>query len=77
MEDCNLTLEIVFKLDLINSIVGMCYAANCSIRDALIYSTGGMAISSICAYAHNIDARYMWTRCDWKPPSFKGAIVSF
>lgn len=77
VRDCDVVLELCFKLDLINTMVSICYATKSAIQDVLIYSTGAIATSCLSNYASNIDARFVWTRCDWQPETLPGAYVMF
>ena len=75
--DCLVTLGICWKLDLFNQILNMCYATNCSIEDALVYSTGAISVSTLCSYAYNKGVKFVWTKCDWRPSIFEGGLVWF
>ena len=77
IRDCEVALNICWKLDIFNKVINMCYATNCCIPDALIYSTGAISVSTLCSKAHEIGSKYIWTRCDWHPDTIKGGLVWF
>lgn len=77
MMDCDATLSLCNKLDMINQIVALCYGARAWIRDVALYNTGAMSLSSMCSVAWNHGYRYNWTRCDWIPDVFTGGQVLF
>ena len=37
--DCDMTLAILFNLDLINQMIAICYATKSTMQDVMIYST--------------------------------------
>lgn len=75
--DCEATLAVCKRLDMINQIVALCYGANAWIRDVLLYNTGAMSLSSMCSVAWKHGYKYNWTRCDWVPNTFVGGQVLF
>jgi DNA polymerase elongation subunit (family B) len=75
--DCEVCLAVCWKLDLFNQIINMCFATNCSINDALVYSTGAIAATALAHHASELGCKFMWTRCDWHPTKFKGGLVWF
>ena len=77
MRDCEVTLELCNKLDIINQIMSLSHCANAWIRDVLLYNTGAMSVSSVCSNAWSKGFRYNWTRCDWIPNIFSGGHVLF
>ena len=77
MRDCDATLGVCNKLDIINQVVSLCYVAKAWIRDVMLYNTGAMALSSMCSIAWTKGYRYNWTRCDWIPNVFSGGHVFF
>ena len=77
MRDCDATLGLCEKLDIINQVVSLCYGAKAWIRDVMLYNTGAMSLSSMCSIAWNKGYRYNWTRCDWIPNVFSGGQVLF
>lgn len=77
IRDCEATLELCQKLDIIYQIVSLCYGAKAWIRDVILYNTGAMSLSSMCAMAWSRGYRYNWTRCDWIPSVFSGGQVFF
>jgi len=77
MRDCDATLGLCNKLDIINQVVSLCYGAKAWIRDVMLYNTGAMSLSSMCSIAWSKGYRYNWTRCDWIPDIFSGAHVLF
>ncbi len=77
MRDCEATLGLCQKLDIVNQVVTLCYGSKAWIRDVLLNNTGAMSLSSMCSLAWSKDCRYNWTRCDWLPKMFIGGHVLF
>ncbi len=77
MRDCEATLALCERLDIVNQIVALCYGAKAWIRDVALYNTGAMSLSSMCSVAWSKGYRYNWTRCDWIPDVFTGGQVLY
>ena len=77
MMDCEVTIGVCFKLDLINQIIAVCAITRAYIVDVMLYSTGAMAASALCSRALERNMKYLWTRCDYQPPDFQGGHVHF
>jgi hypothetical protein len=77
IRDCEATLALSERLDIINQIVALCYGAKTWIRDVSLYNTGAMSLISMCSIAWDKGYRYNWTRCDWVPDVFTGGQVLF
>mmetsp|Transcript_2713 Transcript_2713/g.7222 ORF Transcript_2713/g.7222 Transcript_2713/m.7222 type:complete len:926 (+) Transcript_2713:17548-20325(+) len=75
--DCRANLQLCEKLDLINEIISLSYIAKAWISDVLLYNTGAMATSCLCASALKDDYTFAWSRCDWRPENFKGGEVLY
>ena len=75
--DCEVTIELCKKLDLVNQIVALCYCSRAWAEDVMLYNTGAMATSCTCYNALKEGYRYNWTRCDWKPMDFRGGEILF
>jgi DNA polymerase elongation subunit (family B) len=72
MMDCQVNLDVCFKLDLMNKMVAICNATRSYIIDVILYSTGATAASALCSYALRCGKEYVWTRCDYHPVEFLG-----
>jgi DNA polymerase elongation subunit (family B) len=77
MMDCEVTLELCFKLDLVNQLIAISNITRSYIIDVMLSSTGAIAASALCAYALTRQCRYNWTRCDYHPDNFEGGYVHF
>lgn len=77
MRDCEATLGLCQKLDIINQIVSLCYGAKAWIRDVALYNTGAMSLSFMCSRSWSKGYIYNWTRSDWIPSVFSGVQVFF
>jgi DNA polymerase elongation subunit (family B) len=77
MQDCEVTLNLCFKLDLINQMIAICNITRSYIVDVMVSSTGAIAASALCNYALNEGREYIWTRCDYHPVEFLGGYVQF
>ncbi len=77
MMDCEVTIGVCFKLDLINQIIAICAITKAYIIDVMLYSTGAIAASALCSRALENNMKYIWTRCDYQPPDFQGGHVHF
>jgi len=77
MMDCEVNLDLCFQLDLINQMMAICNITRSYMLDVMIYSTGAIAASALCASALRDDMKYVWTRCDYRPYEFEGGYVHF
>jgi DNA polymerase elongation subunit (family B) len=77
MTDCDVTLELCFKLDLINHLIAISNITRSYIIDVMLSSTGAIAASALCSYALTRQCRYNWTRCDFHPDNFEGGYAHF
>jgi DNA polymerase elongation subunit (family B) len=77
MQDCMVNLKLCFKLDLVNQVVAICNITRVYIEDVMLYSTGAIVASALCAKALSNGHSYVWTRCDYHPWEFFGGHFHF
>ena len=77
LRDCTANLALCVKLDIINQVIALSYAARAWIEDVMLYNTGAMATSCLCSAAFTRGYEYNWTRCDWNPNDFKGGELMY